>query len=215
MDIKKISEILEEFARDFTTGELDREFFKDFVIYNDLGIPLAQAVTYELAEPTEAGEGVIVETLKIFQDHEGKFIELMKSGDKQETGTVALGDVKQINYSLLPPNTLKAWHIHEKQTDVWFIPPGNLCNVGLWDIRMGSKTQSYKYLLKINNTEDKFYKITIPRGVAHGIQSLTYPVNMLYCVTQEFNPYLADELRAAPGAELSNEEISEGNKFWD
>ena len=66
MDIKKISEILEEFARDFTTGELDREFFKDFVIYNDLGIPLAQAVTYELAEPTEAGEEVIVETWNNF-----------------------------------------------------------------------------------------------------------------------------------------------------
>lgn len=62
MDIEDISRILEEFARDFTTGDLDREFFSDFVIYNDLGLPLAQAVVYELATPTKEGESLIVET---------------------------------------------------------------------------------------------------------------------------------------------------------
>ncbi len=53
MTIEKISEILEEFAREFTAGNLDREFFTDFVIYNDLGIPLAQTVVYGLSKPTE------------------------------------------------------------------------------------------------------------------------------------------------------------------
>lgn len=62
MDIEDISKILEEFARDFTTGDLDRDFFSDFVIYNDLGVPLAQAVVYELATPTKEGESLIIET---------------------------------------------------------------------------------------------------------------------------------------------------------
>lgn len=62
MDIESIAKILEEFSRDFTTGELDRDFFSDFVIYNDLGLPLAQAVVYELATPTKEGESLIVET---------------------------------------------------------------------------------------------------------------------------------------------------------
>lgn len=62
MDIENISKILEEFARDFTTGDLDRDFFSEFVIYNDLGVPLAQAVVYELATPTKEGESLIFET---------------------------------------------------------------------------------------------------------------------------------------------------------
>lgn len=62
MDIESISKILEEFARDFTTGDLDRDFFSEFVIYNDLGVPLAQAVVYELATPTKEGESLILET---------------------------------------------------------------------------------------------------------------------------------------------------------
>lgn len=62
LDIEKISEILEDFARQFTTGEVDREFFSDFLIYNDLGIPLAQCVVYGLATPTQEGSAVILET---------------------------------------------------------------------------------------------------------------------------------------------------------
>ena len=64
LDIEKISEILEDFARQFTTGEVDREFFSDFLIYNDLGIPLAQCVVYGLAKPTMEGNSVILETWK-------------------------------------------------------------------------------------------------------------------------------------------------------
>lgn len=62
MDIQSMSRILEEFSRDFTVGDLDREFFSDFVIYNDIGLPLAQSVVYELANPTQAGQNVIKET---------------------------------------------------------------------------------------------------------------------------------------------------------
>ena len=64
LDIEKISEILEDFARQFTSGEVDREFFSDFLIYNDLGVPLAQCVVYGLAKPTGEGSAVILETWK-------------------------------------------------------------------------------------------------------------------------------------------------------
>jgi len=62
MDLELKCMILEEFSRDFTVGELDREFFSDFVIYNDLGLPLAQSVVYKLADLTEEGTRVIEET---------------------------------------------------------------------------------------------------------------------------------------------------------
>lgn len=152
-------------------------------------------------------EGCIIETIKVFKDHEGQFSELMK----RTTPCLNVGFVAQINYSVLPPRVLKGWHVHKKQTDVWFIPPGNVCNIGLWDIRKGSKTEGAKYILKVNNTVENFFKITIPEGVAHGIQSLTYPVNMLYCVTEEFNPNEPDEYRLPAGLEIKDGE----EKFWD
>jgi hypothetical protein len=62
MDTESISQIIEEFARDFTAGDIDRDFFGDFVIYNDLGMPLAQAVVYKLATLTSEGESLIWET---------------------------------------------------------------------------------------------------------------------------------------------------------
>lgn len=62
MEIKKISEILEEFSRMYTIGEIERDFFSDFLIYNDMGLPLAQAVVYGLANPTLEGNALIYET---------------------------------------------------------------------------------------------------------------------------------------------------------
>lgn len=62
MDIENIAKILEEFSRDFTIGDIDREYFSDFVIYNDVGLPLAQSVVYDLATPTEEGRSLIIET---------------------------------------------------------------------------------------------------------------------------------------------------------
>jgi hypothetical protein len=62
LEIEKMSEILEDFARQFTVGEIDREFFSDFLIYNDLGLPLAQCIVYNLANLTSEGRAVILET---------------------------------------------------------------------------------------------------------------------------------------------------------
>lgn len=64
LNVEEISKIIEDFARQFTTGEIDREFFSDFLMYNDLGVPLAQCVVYELVTPTQEGNSVILETWK-------------------------------------------------------------------------------------------------------------------------------------------------------
>jgi hypothetical protein len=54
--------ILEELSKAFTFGELDRDFFSEFVIYNDLGLPLAQMVVYDLGTLNDGGEKIIEET---------------------------------------------------------------------------------------------------------------------------------------------------------
>ena len=62
MEIDEKAIIIEQFAKSFTAGYIDREFFSDFVIYNDLGIPLAQFVVYELGVLNDSGANVLEET---------------------------------------------------------------------------------------------------------------------------------------------------------
>lgn len=66
MDVEQISKILEEVAKEFTEGSIDRDFFSQFIIYNDLGIPLAQSLVYNLSTPTLEGERLILETWNNF-----------------------------------------------------------------------------------------------------------------------------------------------------
>lgn len=64
MELEQKCAIIEEVARDFTVGDLDREFFSDFIIYNDLGLPLAQAIIYDLATLHDEGKKIVEETWK-------------------------------------------------------------------------------------------------------------------------------------------------------
>lgn len=63
MEISVKAAIIEEFMRD---EEINEQFFEDeiheFTAYNDLGIPLSQAVTYGLATLTDEGKRVVDET---------------------------------------------------------------------------------------------------------------------------------------------------------
>lgn len=68
MEIEQIAKIIEQVAKEFTEGSLDREFFSDFIIYNDLGVPLAQALVYDLSTPSQDGERLIMETWQNFCD---------------------------------------------------------------------------------------------------------------------------------------------------
>lgn len=62
MEFEQKCVIIEEVARDFTVGDLDREFFSDFIIYNDLGLPLAQIVVYDLGTLNVEGKNIVEET---------------------------------------------------------------------------------------------------------------------------------------------------------
>lgn len=62
MEFEQKCAIIEEVARDFTVGDLDRDFFSDFIIYNDLGLPLAQIVVYDLGNLNSEGKRIVEET---------------------------------------------------------------------------------------------------------------------------------------------------------
>lgn len=67
MDLETKCSIIEEFMRDhILNDEYDEYDVDSFLEYNDLGVPLAQAISYELANPTTEGEFLIQETWVLF-----------------------------------------------------------------------------------------------------------------------------------------------------
>jgi dTDP-4-dehydrorhamnose 3,5-epimerase len=100
--------------------------------------------------------------------------------------------VKQVNYSVLQPGTIKAWHLHKHQEDAWFVPPSGRLLVGLLDARQGQGGASMRFVLG----DGKAQLLLIPRGVAHGVANpFQAPQPMLYLVNQQFSAERPDEHR--------------------
>lgn len=64
MDVEDKCFLIEEFVREYSKYEYSNqsEEFMEFLTYNDLGVPMAQAFVYDLVMLTEEGEGLIEET---------------------------------------------------------------------------------------------------------------------------------------------------------
>ncbi len=122
----------------------------------------------ELSEP-----GFLVEVLR---DDDGllrKFV--------QSTMTVAY------------PGTIKAWHYHKYQDDLWFVATGKAMVV-LHDLRPHSPTRGETQVIFAG--EDDYKLIVIPVGVAHGYKVVSKtPVILFYHTTEHYNPDNPDEER--------------------
>jgi len=82
--------------------------------------------------------------------------------------------------------TIKAFHWHEKQDDLWFVATGKALIV-LYDTRQNSPT--YQQTQVITAGVDNYKLVLIPTGVAHGYKVLSQePVLLFYHVTQVYNP---------------------------
>ena len=95
----------------------------------------------------------------------------------------------QINYSVMYPQIIKAWHRHQKQTDFWMCLHGHL-KAGVnrddgtsWMIVIGEKNPGV---------------LIIPPSLWHGAATVgTEPAGLLYYVTHAYNPAEPDEERLA------------------
>jgi len=144
-------------------------------------------------------EGVEIVELKRFNDDGGSMTELgrLEQGlHKQLPGFV----VKQVNYSVLEPLAIKAFHMHRRQTDVWFVPPSDKLLLVLADVRAGSPTEGQ--LLRVVLGDGNSRLVRIPPGVAHGCRNLrpAAPSTILYFVDVQFT---------------TDETCDEGRLPWD
>jgi len=97
-------------------------------------------------------------------------------------------DKCQINYSIVYPGVVKAWHRHKLQDDYFCILHG-MAQVGIYSNENGAE----KHFIGEHNPA----VIHIKAGEWHGLTAVgSEPVGLLYLVTNTYNPTIPDEERA-------------------
>ena len=143
--------------------------------------------------------GVEVVELRRFVDDGGAFTELGRLSAGLHAGLPGF-EVKQVNYSELEPGVIKAFHLHRRQTDVWFVPPTDRMLLALIDVRAGSPTRDAVRRIVLGDGASRL--VRIPPGVAHGVRNIAQTRGrIIYLVDVQFS--------TAP------EECDEGRLPWD
>lgn len=119
--------------------------------------------------PAPAIEGVEVVELARHADDGGSFTEL---GRFAAGASLAFSGfvLAQVNYSELEPGALKAFHLHRRQTDIWYVPPDDKLLLVLVDVRAGSPTEGARRRLVLGDGRSRL--VRIPPGVAHGCKNV-------------------------------------------
>lgn len=141
-------------------------------------------------------DGVIIKPLTVHKDipdtkdhpGEGVLMEIARAGDEllpkfgQSVFTVFSGK-----------GSIKAFHWHKIQYDLWFIATGK-ARIVLYDNRAESATHGQTEVIYAGAGDYKVIKI--PPGVFHGYQVLSdEPVMLFYHVTELYDPNNLDEYR--------------------
>lgn len=151
-------------------------------------------------------EGVKIVEIKNFVGEDGDFSEVLRLTPEGTAEGFEDFHVRQINRSLVMPQTIKAWHFHLKQDEAQTVLPADKLLIGLWDLRENSQTKDTTMRLVFGG--GKSYMVFIPKGVAHGYMNLSSkPATVFYFVSEQFNIEDPDELRL-PWDSL-------GKEFWE
>lgn len=156
----------------------------------------ADKVSVQSYAKTPVIEGVKIVEVKRFQGQDGTFEDLLRVNEGGALELFPDIKVRQINRSRLLPGSIKAWHLHYAQEDVWYIPPEDHMILGLWDLRSASATKDLRMKVVMGNGVAKL--VVVPRGVAHGVVNASHrPGTIFYVVNNQFNPADPDERRLA------------------
>lgn len=142
--------------------------------------------------------GVKIKPLKVWRDkpdldqkvEPGVFMEVLRDDDK------LLKRFGQSNFTIAHKDTIKAFHWHKYQDDLWFIASGR-AKIVLYDQRQDSPTHGRTQVIEAGT--DDYKLILIPVGVVHGYKVISdEPCLLFYHVTKSYNPKNPDEERIDP-----------------
>lgn len=139
-------------------------------------------------------EGLEIKQLAFHNDDGGNFSELFRVTDGKIEGLATPFDVRQVSMSVLTPQTIKAYHVHYHQDDLWYVSPYDRILVNFIDLREDSPTFNNKIRMVLG--AGKNLAVRIPAGVAHGAANV-YERNMtlIYATSDQFNAEDPDERR--------------------
>ncbi len=131
-------------------------------------------------------DGVTLVPLRRAHDETGSMTEVARLDGGRALGLEGF-TAAQINYSTLEPGAIKAFHLHRRQTDVWFVPPSDRVLLVLVDVRAGSPTEGARIRLTLGDGESRL--VRIPPGVAHGCRNVgPGTARIVYLTDLHFSP---------------------------
>lgn len=128
--------------------------------------------------------GVEVRPYDLWPDDRGYFLEVIRM--RQGLAAEFPVESTQVSAALSYPGTIKAFHFHRHQTDLW-VPAHGMFQIALVDLRPNSPTYGLKNTLYAGAL--KPWQIRIPPGVGHGYKVIGESAAILVYVTDRlYNP---------------------------
>lgn len=129
-------------------------------------------------------DGVRLRAYDVWPDDRGYFLEVIRMN--QGLAAAFPPETTQVSAALSYPGTIKAFHFHQHQTDLW-VPMLGMFQVALVDLRPNSPTFGVKNTMYAGALRP--WQILVPPGVGHGYKVIGESAAMLVYVTNRlYNP---------------------------
>ena len=132
-------------------------------------------------------DGVVLVVPRVFSDARGKFLETYRRKDFEEHGIT--GEFVQDNHSITTvKGTVRGLHFQKgeyAQAKLVHCLAGEVYDVAV-DLRKGSQT--YGKFVAVTLTGENHHMLFVPRGFAHGFQTLTEQAQVSYKVDNNYYP---------------------------
>ena len=130
------------------------------------------------ADSVDHIHGVRFHPFDLWPDDRGYFLEVVRM--RQGLAADFAPETTQVSAALSYPGTVKAFHFHRHQTDLW-APASGMFQVALVDLREDSPTFGLKNTIYLGAL--KTWQVLIPPGVGHGYKVIGEAAAMLVYVT--------------------------------
>jgi dTDP-4-dehydrorhamnose 3,5-epimerase len=128
--------------------------------------------------------GIEVRPYPLWPDDRGYFLEVMRFGQGLPAQYPTAST--QVSAALSYPGTIKAFHYHQHQTDLW-VPASGMLQVALVDLRVESATFGRRNTMYVGMLRP--WQILIPPGVAHGYKVIgEQPAMLVYVTNRCYDP---------------------------
>jgi dTDP-4-dehydrorhamnose 3,5-epimerase len=171
----------------------------------DLDASVKDKVYTQRYESKPTIDGLKIIELKEMSGEDSDFSELMRLNATGESLQFPGFHIQQINRSTQIPGSVKAWHLHLSQDEIWYVPDDSRLLTAMWDVRANSPTKGV--IMRIPMGGGTRRMVFIPHGVAHGSANLTMETAVIiYFMNNQFDSKNPDEHRIPWDAN--------GTDFW-